>query len=70
VAGGDGVAVGTDVGIGVRVGGFFEAAFTDDVPQTSINTINPMLKSEVTMSDNLPRCGFRKFIGILHTSIG
>jgi len=41
------------VGVGVLVGGFFEAASTGDVPMTSINTINPMLKSEVRMSDNL-----------------
>jgi hypothetical protein len=53
VACGDGVAVGTIIGVGVRVGGLFEAASTDDVPLTSINTINPTLRSEVPMSDNL-----------------
>jgi hypothetical protein len=47
------VAVGTMIGVGVRVGGFFGAASAADVPLTSITIIKPMLKSEAPMSDNL-----------------
>jgi hypothetical protein len=56
------VAVGTMTGVGVRVGGLFEAASADDVPLTSITIIKPMLKSEAPMSDNLSRKEFSKFI--------
>jgi len=50
---GGSVVVGTVVGAGVRVGGFFEAAATDDVPLASISMIRLILKSETPTSDNL-----------------
>jgi hypothetical protein len=47
------VAVRTMIGVGVRVGGLFEAAAADAVPLTSITIIKTRLKNEAPMIDSL-----------------